>query len=89
MNLVVWLVVGGLMGGAASMVMRTEPRQGLTMNIVVGVIGAILGGWLISPHVGGTAIDHPDLSVAGLVVSLASAGALLAIMNLIKRETAN
>ena len=49
---IVWLVIGGLIGWIASVVMRTDGQQGILLNIVVGVIGAILGGWLLSPLVG-------------------------------------
>jgi len=87
MNIIVWLIVGGLVGWVASMVMRTDARQGILMNIVVGIVGAFLGGWLISPLVGGATINQGDLSVVGLLVSLGGAILLLAIVNLIRRNT--
>jgi uncharacterized membrane protein YeaQ/YmgE (transglycosylase-associated protein family) len=87
MNIIVWLIVGGLVGWVASMVMRTDARQGILMNIVVGIFGAFLGGWLISPLVGGATINQGDLSVVGLLVSLGGAILLLAIVNLIRRNT--
>src|SRR5262245_25285604 len=52
MNLVIWLVVGGILGWIASMVMRTDAQQGIFLNIVVGIVGAALGGLVISPLVG-------------------------------------
>ena len=89
MNLVVWLIVGGLMGVVASMVMRTEPRQRLAMNMVAGVSGALLGGWLISPHVGGGSIDQTDFSGVGLLVSLGGTVAVLAVTNLLGRQSSS
>ena len=86
MNIIVWLVVGGVVGWVASMVMRTDARQGILLNIVVGIVGAFLGGWLISPLVGGATINQGDLSVLGLLVSLGGAMLLLAIVNLIRRN---
>jgi uncharacterized membrane protein YeaQ/YmgE (transglycosylase-associated protein family) len=88
MGTIIWLVVGGLVGWVASMVMRTDARQGILLNIVVGIVGAFLGGWLISPLVGGATINQGDLSVVGLLVSLGGAIVLLAIVNLIRRGTA-
>jgi uncharacterized membrane protein YeaQ/YmgE (transglycosylase-associated protein family) len=88
MNIIVWLIVGGLIGWVASMVMRTDARQGMILNVVVGIVGAMLGGWLLSPLVGGATINQGDLSVMGLLVSLGGAVLLLAIVNLIRRGSA-
>ena len=88
MGTIIWLVVGGVVGWVASMVMRTDARQGILLNIVVGIVGAFLGGWLISPLVGGATINQGDLSVVGLLVSLGGAIVLLAIVNLVRRGAA-
>ena len=56
MNFIIWLVIGGVIGWLASMVMRTDAQQGVILNVVVGIVGALLGGWLISPLVG--VADH-------------------------------
>ena len=86
MNIIIWLVVGGLVGWIASLIMRTDARQGLILNIVVGIVGAVLGGWILSPLVGGATINQGDLSVVGLAVSLGGAILLLAIVNLLRRS---
>jgi uncharacterized membrane protein YeaQ/YmgE (transglycosylase-associated protein family) len=86
MNFIIWLVVGGLIGWVASLIMRTDAQQGLLLNIVVGIIGALLGGWLISPLIGEGTINSGDFSVGGLVVSLLGAVILLAIVNLFRRK---
>ena len=85
MNVVIWLVVGGLVGWVASLLMRTDARQGVVMNVVVGIVGAFLGGWILSPLVGGGTINQADFSVLGLLVSLGGAVGLLAIVNLVRR----
>ena len=85
MNIIVWLVVGGVVGWVASMIMGTNARQGLVLNVVVGIVGALLGGWILSPMVGGATINQGDLSVVGLLVSLGGAVGLLAIVNLFQR----
>jgi uncharacterized membrane protein YeaQ/YmgE (transglycosylase-associated protein family) len=88
MNFIIWLVVGGLIGWVASMIMRTDGQQGIFLNIIVGIVGAMLGGWLISPLVGVPTINQGALSVGALVVSLLGAVILLAIVNLFRRGTA-
>jgi uncharacterized membrane protein YeaQ/YmgE (transglycosylase-associated protein family) len=85
MNFIIWLVVGGLIGWAASKIMRTDAQQGIILNVVVGIIGALLGGWLISPLVGEGTINQNDFSIGGLIVSLLGAVILLAIVNLFRR----
>jgi len=84
MNVIIWLVVGGLIGWLASRIMNTDAQQGIGLNVVVGVIGALLAGWLITPLVGGTTINQGDFSVSGLVISLLGAIILLAIVNLFR-----
>lgn len=85
MNFIIWLVVGGIIGWVASMIMRTDGQQGIFLNVVVGIIGAMLGGWLIAPLIGGGTINQNDFSLSGLVVSLLGAIILLAIVNLFRR----
>ena len=85
MNFIIWLVVGGLIGWIASKIMRTDAQQGVFLNIVVGIVGSMLGGWLISPLVGAGTINQSDFSLAGLFVSLVGAVILLAIVNLVRR----
>jgi uncharacterized membrane protein YeaQ/YmgE (transglycosylase-associated protein family) len=85
MNFIIWLVVGGLIGWVASMLMRTDGQQGILLNVIVGIVGAFLGGFLLAPLFGTGTINQNDFSVSGLVVSLLGAVILLAIVNLFKR----
>jgi uncharacterized membrane protein YeaQ/YmgE (transglycosylase-associated protein family) len=85
MNLIIWLIVGGLIGWLASKIMNTDAQQGIGLNVVVGIIGALLAGWLISPLIGGATINQGDFSLGGLVISLLGAIVLLAIFNLFRR----
>ncbi len=82
MNILIWLIMGGIIGWLASVIMRTQ--EGILLNIVVGIVGALIGGWLISPLVGAATINQGDLSLAGLGVSLLGAVILLAIVNLFR-----
>jgi uncharacterized membrane protein YeaQ/YmgE (transglycosylase-associated protein family) len=86
-NIIIWLVIGGLIGWVASVVMRTDGQQGILLNVVVGVVGAILGGWLLSPLVGVSTINQSNFSVPGLLVSLVGAVILLAVVNLVRRRS--
>jgi uncharacterized membrane protein YeaQ/YmgE (transglycosylase-associated protein family) len=65
--------------------MNTDAQQGIGLNIVVGIIGALLAGWLITPLIGGATINQGDFSLSGLVISLLGAIVLLAIVNLFRR----
>ena len=85
MNFIIWLIVGGLIGWIASKIMNTDAQQGLLLNIVVGIVGALLGGWLITPLVGGGTINQNDFSLSGLIVSLVRAVVLPAILNRFRR----
>ncbi|MFO1302798.1 MAG: GlsB/YeaQ/YmgE family stress response membrane protein [Burkholderiales bacterium] len=85
MNLVIWLVVGGVIGWLASLVMRTDAQQGIILNIVVGIIGALLAGFVIAPMFGTGTINSNDFSLSGLVVSFVGAVILLAIVNMFRR----
>jgi uncharacterized membrane protein YeaQ/YmgE (transglycosylase-associated protein family) len=85
MNLLIWLVVGGVIGWLASLIMRTDAQQGVLLNVVVGIVGAMLGGWLISPLLGVASINQSNFSIGALIVSLVGAVILLAIVNLFRR----
>jgi uncharacterized membrane protein YeaQ/YmgE (transglycosylase-associated protein family) len=88
MNLIIWLIVGGLIGWLASLIMKTDAQQGVILNVVVGIVGALLGGWLLAPMLGTGTINSNDFSLASLGVSLLGAILLLAIVNLVRRGTA-
>lgn len=84
MSLIIWLIVGGIVGWLASMIMKTDAQQGILLNVVVGIVGAFIGGWLISPLLGMGTINE-GISIGSIVVSLVGAIILLAIVNLFRR----
>ena len=88
MNFIIWLVVGGIIGWLASLVMKTVAQQGIGLNIVVGIVGALLGGWIVAPLLGAGTINQNDFSAAGLIASFIGALILLAIVNLFRRGRA-
>lgn len=89
MGIIIWLIVGGIVGWLASIIMRRDAQQGILLNIVVGIVGAFLGGWLGGMlGIGGGDINDGNFSVSGLLLSLVGAVVLLAIVNLFTRGRA-
>jgi uncharacterized membrane protein YeaQ/YmgE (transglycosylase-associated protein family) len=84
MGILVWLIVGGVCGWLASIIMRTDAQQGILLNVVVGIVGALLAGFIISPLIGVGTINE-GVSLATFLVSLVGAVILLAIVNLFRR----
>jgi uncharacterized membrane protein YeaQ/YmgE (transglycosylase-associated protein family) len=87
MGIILWLIIGGVVGWLASIVMRRDGSQGIILNIVVGIVGALLGGALIGPIVGAPSINSGVISMGSLLVSFLGAVVLLAIVNLISRKS--
>jgi uncharacterized membrane protein YeaQ/YmgE (transglycosylase-associated protein family) len=88
MSLLLWIVIGGILGWLASMVMRTDAQQGIFLNVVVGIVGALLGGWFLAPMFGTGTINTNDFSMTSMLVSFLGAVILLAVVNLIFRGRA-
>ena len=86
-NFIIWLIVGGVIGWIASLIMRTDAQQGVLLNIVVGIVGAALAGFVISPLIGVPTINQDAFSFGAMIVSLIGAIILLAIVNLFRRGT--
>lgn len=85
MGIIILIIVGGILGWLASIVMRTDAQQGIFLNVVVGIVGAVLAGLIINPLIGGGSITQGDFSVSSLLVSFLGAVVLLAIVNLVRR----
>jgi len=81
MGFIVWLIIGGVVGWLASLIMRTDAQQGILLNIVVGIVGAFLAGLLL----GGGNINQDPLDITNILYSLLGAVILLAIVNLVRR----
>jgi uncharacterized membrane protein YeaQ/YmgE (transglycosylase-associated protein family) len=80
MGLIIWLVVGGIVGWLASMLMRTDAQQGILLNIVVGIVGAFIGGLIFNRG------DINDtITLTSFLVSLVGAVILLGVINLFRR----
>ena len=79
-SFIIWLVVGGICGWLASLIMRTNAQQGILMNIGVGILGAIIAGWVL-----GKGNINQGLSIEAFLWSLIGAIILLAVVNLVRR----
>jgi uncharacterized membrane protein YeaQ/YmgE (transglycosylase-associated protein family) len=88
MNITIWLIVGGIIGWLASIFMKTDGQQGIILNVVVGIVGAMLAGWFVSPLVGVGTINQSNFSLPALIVSFAGAVMLLALMGVLRRGSA-
>ncbi len=87
-NFILWLLFGALVGWLASIVMRTDAQQGALLNIVVGIVGAFIGGFLFNLLGGnGANINNNNFSLGALLVSFVGAVVLLGIINLVRRGT--
>ena len=84
MNLILWLIAGAVIGYIASRLMGTNSQQGLLLDIVVGVVGAFLAGWFLTPVFGVGTINQNDFSLPALLVSLLGAVILLAIVRIFR-----
>ena len=81
MGIILWLIIGGVIGWLASIIMRTDAQQGIFLNIIVGIVGAFIGGLILS----GGSINSAPLTLTSFIVSLLGAIVLLAIVNLVRR----
>ncbi|GGA11753.1 MAG: GlsB/YeaQ/YmgE family stress response membrane protein [Sphingomonadales bacterium CG12_big_fil_rev_8_21_14_0_65_65_10] len=84
MGIIIAIIVGGVAGWLASIVMNRDASMGIFWNIIVGIIGAVLGNWLLAPLLGfGGSIQTFDLGA--FVIAILGAVILLAIVNLVQR----
>lgn len=86
MGLILALIIGGIIGWLASIVMRTNAQQGILLNIVVGIVGSLLGSFLLGGFFGadGNLLNSP-LDGGTLIAAFLGAVILLAIVNLFRR----
>ena len=82
MGFIIWLIVGGIVGWLASLIMRTDAQQGIILNIVVGIVGAVIAGLILG---GGNDQQQDPLDLTSILYSLLGAVVLLAIVNLVRR----
>jgi uncharacterized membrane protein YeaQ/YmgE (transglycosylase-associated protein family) len=82
MNFIIWLIVGGLVGWVASIIMKTNAQQGILLNVIVGIVGAFVAGLVLTPLLGIGTINQNNFSLPALLVSLGGAVILLFVVSL-------
>lgn len=85
MGWIVALIVGGIAGWLASLVMNRDASMGIFWNIVVGCIGSVVGNAIVGPMLGLRG-SVQEFSLQGLVIAVVGAVVLLAIVNLVQRK---
>ena len=85
MNLIIYLIAGAIVGYIASRIMKTNSQQGLLLDILVGVVGAFLAGWFLTPLLGVGTINDA-ITIETMLVTLAGAVVLLFIVKLLRRR---
>jgi uncharacterized membrane protein YeaQ/YmgE (transglycosylase-associated protein family) len=83
-DFILWIIAGALLGWLASIIMKTNSRQGLIADIIVGIVGAFVGGYFLSPLFNISTINEGNYSIPALLVSLGGAIILLAISKLFR-----
>lgn len=83
-NIIVWLILGGISGWIASMITGKNEEMGIGLNIVVGIVGAFIGGWLAGIFGLGPATG---LNFWSFLISVIGAVILLAVVSLFKRRS--
>jgi uncharacterized membrane protein YeaQ/YmgE (transglycosylase-associated protein family) len=86
MNFIIWLIVGGLVGWVASIIMKTNGQQGIFLNVIVGIVGAFVAGYVLTPFLGISTINQSNFSLPALLVSLGGAVILLFVVSLFTRR---
>jgi len=81
----VYIVVGGLIGWVASILMHTNGQQGILLNVVVGIVGAFIAGLVLSPLFGISTIGQGNYSLPAILVSFGGSVILLAVVNMLRR----
>ena len=79
MGIIIWLIVGGIVGWLASLLMKRDAQQGILLNIVVGLVGAVLAGWIFGGGI------NEAITIRTFLFSIVGAVILLAIVNLFTR----
>ena len=84
-GIILWIVVGALAGWVGSMIMGTNAKQGAIMNIVVGIIGAVLGGFITRSVFGDSSGNNGLFASFG--VALLGACVLIGIVKLVSGKS--
>ncbi len=81
MGIIIWLIVGGIVGWLARLIMKRDAQQGIILNVIVGIVGALIAGWIFGGGI------NQAITLMTFIYSLIGAVILLAIVNLFTRKS--
>lgn len=81
MGIIIWLIIGGICGWLASMIMRTDGQQGIILNVIVGIVGSVIANFIFNKE----GLNGAPLNINAFLWSLLGAVILLAVVNLVRR----
>lgn len=87
MDILIWLIVGSLLGRLAGWVLETHDVHDIVFNVVIGSGGAMLGGWLLMPLIGPGTVPPGEWSSNTVAASLIGAALLIGLLNLMRSDT--
>lgn len=82
LSLLVWVIVGALAGWIASMIMKTDAQMGALENIIAGIVGALLGGWLLGLF--GVEVAEGELSIPSILTAIVGACVVIGIVKMVR-----
>jgi len=85
LDVVVWFIVGAVVGGVAALLMRGDDDQSVFVNVMIGIVGALGAGWWVAPWVGLRVSQPMMFNFGALAVALVGAVALLALVGFLRR----
>ncbi|MFZ1801738.1 MAG: GlsB/YeaQ/YmgE family stress response membrane protein [Candidatus Saccharimonas aalborgensis] len=83
LSIIVWIIVGAVAGWVASMIMKTDAQMGALANIVVGILGAFIGGWVLGFF--GVNVADGQLHIESVLSAILGAVILLALLKVVRR----
>lgn len=82
MGIILWIIFGGIAGYVASLIMETDAQQGIVLNVVIGIVGAVVGGWLMSV-MGSSGVS--GFNLYSFIVAILGAVVLIAGVKMVRR----
>ena len=85
MNIIVWIIVGAFAGWVASMIMKTDAQMGAFANIVAGILGAFVGGWVVGLF--GISVPEGELNIPSILTAILGAVIIIGLVKLVRGGT--
>lgn len=83
MSIIAWIIVGGIAGWIASIIMKKNAQMGIVANVLAGIIGAFVVGWLVSFATGGGKAMPSAFSIPGFIAAIVGACLVIFLVSLV------